>query len=390
MRRLALLAAAFAAVLAVPAHAFETRASSAFVLDVTTGTVLFEKEADVPLPPASMSKLMTLNMLFEALADGRVQMDTQFGVSDRAQAMGGSTMFLNTTDRPTVEELIQGIIVQSGNDACVVVAEALGGTEDAFARMMTERAEALGMMNSSFGNSSGWPHPAQRMSMEDLAILASRLITEFPQYYPYFSQTEFLFDGRAPDNRRNRNPLLRLGIGADGLKTGHTQEAGYGLVGSALQGKRRVVFVISGLDSESARAEESEAVVNWAFRQFAMRTPVKAGERVAEAEVWLGDAPSVGLVPGADIEMLVPAMQRDGIEAKVTWNGPIEAPITEGQELGQMIIARDGLPEMTVPLYAEAAVGKAGFVPRLQAAAGKVIGMIQGGSTGAAPEAATN
>ncbi len=236
MRRLALLAAAFAAILAVPARAFETRATSAFVVDVTTGTVLLEKDADVPLPPASMSKLMTLNMLFEALADGRVQMDTRFGVSDRAQAMGGSTMFLNTTDRPpTVEELIQGIIVQSGNDACVVVAEALGGTEDAFAIMMTERAEALGMMNSSFGNSSGWPHPAQRMSMEDLAILASRLITEFPQYYHYFSQTEFLFDGRAPDNRRNRNPLLKLGIGADGLKTGHTQEAGYGLVGSALQ-----------------------------------------------------------------------------------------------------------------------------------------------------------
>lgn len=388
MRRLALLAAALAAVLAVPARAFETRATSAFVMDVTTGTVLLEKEADVPLPPASMSKLMTLNMLFEALADGRVQMDTRFGVSDRAQAMGGSTMFLNTTDRPSVEELIQGIIVQSGNDACVVVAEALGGTEDAFARMMTERAEALGMMNSSFGNASGWPHPAQRMSMEDLAILASRLITEFPQYYHYFSQTEFLFDGRAPDNRRNRNPLLRLGIGADGLKTGHTQEAGYGLVGSALQGKRRIVFVISGLESETARAEESEAVVNWAFRQFAMRTPVKAGERVAEAEVWLGDAPSVGLVPATDIEMLVPAMQRDGIEATVTWNGPVEAPVAEGQELGRMVITRDGLPEISVPLYAEAAVGKAGFVPRLQAAAGKVIGMIQG--DGGTPEAATN
>lgn len=387
MRRLTLLAAAFAAILAVPAHAFETRATSAFVLDVTTGTVLFEKQADIPLPPASMSKLMTLNMLFEALADGRAHMDTRFGVSERAQAMGGSTMFLTTTDRPTVEELIQGIIVQSGNDACVVVAEALGGTEDAFARMMTERAEALGMMNSSFGNASGWPHPAQRMSMEDLAILANRLITEFPQYYHYFSQREFLFDGRAPDNRNNRNPLLRLGIGADGLKTGHTQEAGYGLVGSALQGKRRIVFVISGLDSEKARAEESEAVVNWAFRQFALRTPIKAGDRVAEAEVWLGDAPSVGLVPAADIEMLVPAMQRDGIEATVSWNGPIEAPIAEGQELGQMIISRSGLPDMTIPLFAETSVEKAGFLPRLQAAASKVIGMIL---RSGAPEVALN
>lgn len=387
MRRLALLAAAFAAIFVLPARAFETRAGAAFVLDVTTGTVLFEKEADVPLPPASMSKLMTLNMLFEALADGRVSMETRFGVSERAQAMGGSTMFLNTTDRPTVEELIQGIIVQSGNDACVVVAEALGGTEEAFARMMTERARALGMMNSTFGNSSGWPHPDQRMSMEDLAILANRLITEFPQYYHYFSQTEFLFDGRAPDNRRNRNPLLKLGIGADGLKTGHTEEAGYGLVGSARQGDRRIVFVISGLESEKARAEESEAVINWAFRQFALRTPVKAGDRMAEAQVWLGDAPGVGLVPATDIEMLIPATQRDGIEATISWDGPIEAPIAEGQELGQMVITRSGLPEMTVPLYAEAAVGKAGFVPRLQAAASKVIDMVLGGG---APETAAN
>lgn len=387
MRRLALIVAAFAVLLALPARAFETRATSAFVLDVTTGTVLFEKNADVPLPPASMSKLMTLNMLFEALADGRVSLDTRFGVSDRAQAMGGSTMFLNTADRPTVEELIQGIIVQSGNDACVVVAEALGGTEDAFARMMTERAEALGMENSSFGNASGWPHPAQRMSMEDLAILANRLITEFPQYYHYFSQAEFLFDGRAPDNRRNRNPLLSLGIGADGLKTGHTNEAGYGLVGSAVQGKRRVVFVISGLTSEKARAEEAEAVVNWAFRQFALRTPVKAGQRIAEAPVWLGNAETIGLVPAADIQMLVPALQRDGLEAKVSWTGPVEAPIAEGQELGQMVISRDGLPDLSVPLYAEASVGKAGFMPRFQAAAFKVLAMIQGG---ASPEAVTN
>ena len=382
MRRLALLAAALVAVLTLPARAFETRATSAYVLDVTTGTVLFEKQADIPLPPASMSKLMTLNMLFEALADGRVSMDTRFGVSDRAQAMGGSTMFLNTSDRPTVEELIQGIIVQSGNDACVVVAEALGGTEDAFARMMTERAEALGMHNSSFGNASGWPHPAQRMSMQDLAILANRLITEFPQYYHYFSQTEFLFDGRAPDNRRNRNPLLKLGIGADGLKTGHTNEAGYGLVGSALQGKRRVVFVISGMTSEKARAEEAESVVNWAFRQFALRTPVKAGDRVAEAQVWLGEAATVGLVPAADLQMLVPAMQRDGIEATVTWNGPIEAPIVEGQELGQMVITREGLPDTVVPLHAQASVAKAGFVPRFQAAAGKVLSMVQGSDQG--------
>ncbi len=390
MRRLALLAAALLVVLSLPARAFETRATSAYVLDVNTGTVLLEKQADVPLPPASMSKLMTLNMLFEALTDGRVSLDTRFGVSDRAQAMGGSTMFLTTADRPTVAELIQGIVVQSGNDACVVVAEALGGTEDAFARMMTDRAAALGMENSSFGNSSGWPHPAQRMSMRDLAILANRLITTFPQYYHYFAQTEFLFDGRAPENRRNRNPLLNLGIGADGLKTGHTSEAGYGLVGSALQGKRRVIFVISGLTSEKARAEEAESIVNWAFRQFALRTPIKAGARVAEAQVWLGDAPRVGLVPAEDVEMLVPAMQRDGIKAVVNWTGPIEAPIAQGQELGQMVVSRDGLPDVTVPLYAEAAVAGASFWPRFQVAGSKVLSMALGSGESGAEAPATN
>ncbi len=391
MRRLALLLtlALVTLTVALPARAFDTRASSAYVMDVATGTVLLEKQADMPLPPASMSKLMTINMLFEALADGRVTMDTRFGVSARAKAMGGSTMFLTTSDRPTVEQLIQGIIVQSGNDACVVVAEGLGGTEDAFAKMMTDRAADLGMANSSFGNASGWPHPQQRMSMKDLAMLANRLITEFPQYYHYFSQTEFMFDGRAPDNRNNRNPLLKLGVGADGLKTGHTSEAGYGLVGSALQGKRRIIFVISGLTSEKARAEESEAIVNWAFRQFAVKTPVKAGQRVAEASVWLGDAPSIGLVASADVELLVPAMQRDGIEATVTWTGPVEAPIAQGQELGQMTITRDGLPDTVVPLFAENAVGRAGFLPRLKAAAGKVMAMVQGGDD-AAPAPVTN
>ncbi|GKY88107.1 D-alanyl-D-alanine carboxypeptidase family protein [Sinisalibacter aestuarii] len=374
------LIAAIAIVLAaaLPARAFDTTAGAAVVYDITTNTVLLEKNADTPLPPASMSKLMTINMLFEALADGRVTLETRFRVSERAQAMGGSTMFLNTTDRPTVEELIQGIIVNSGNDACVVVAEGLGGTEDAFARMMTERASALGMKSATFANSSGWPDPNQRMSMRDLAIIAVRLITEFPQYYHYFSQTEYPFDGRAPDNRFNRNPLLTLGIGADGLKTGHTSEAGYGLVGSALQGERRIVFVVSGLDSEQVRASESEAIVNWAFRQFAMKTPVKAGQRVAEVPVFLGDAATVGLVPQADLSLLVPVTSGDGIEAEVNWIGPVEAPIAAGQQLGDMTIRRDGMSDTVVPLFAEAAVGKAGFLPRFKAAAAKAYTIAQG------------
>lgn len=377
LRISALVALVFLA--ALPARAFETRATSAYVLDVTTGTVLLEKNAEVPLPPASMSKLMTVNMLFEALADGRVTLSTRFGVSDRAANMGGSTMFLTQGDRPTVEDLLQGIIVQSGNDACVVVAEGLAGTEDAFARMMTERARNMGLENSSFGNASGWPHPMQRMSMKDLALLARHLIVEFPDYYRYFSQTEYHYKDRAPDNRFNRNPLLRLGIGADGLKTGHTQEAGYGLVGSARQGDRRIVFVISGMTSEKERAEEAEAIVNWAFRQFTMKTTVKAGQRVAEAPVWLGSSATVGLVPAEDVNLLIPAGQRGAITATVNWTGPIPAPIAQGQKLAQMVVSRDGLSDTVIPLYAEQGVGNAGYTKRLTTAAGKVLKLVLGG-----------
>ncbi|WP_298497694.1 D-alanyl-D-alanine carboxypeptidase family protein [uncultured Maritimibacter sp.] len=369
------LAALLALSTTLPGWAFETAATSAYVVDLTTDTVLMEKNADVPLPPASMSKLMTLNMLFEALEDGRVSLDTRFNVSERAMAMGGSTMFLNTQDKPTVEELIKGIIVLSGNDACVVVAEGLGGTEDAFSSQMTERARALGMSNSTFGNSSGWPHPAQRMSMHDLGILAERLIEHFPQYYHYFGIQEFDFDGRAPDNRHNRNPLLSLGMGADGLKTGHTEEAGYGLVGSAMQGSRRIVFVISGLSSDVERRNESASILNWSFRQFAMRTPVKAGQVIAEVPVWLGDAATVALAPAEDLELLMPVTASGSIEGKVDWTGPIEAPVAQGTQLATLTITRAGMGETVVPLVATTSVAEAGFGPKFKAAATQALVM---------------
>ena len=292
---------------ALPAMAFDTRATAAWVFDETTQTVLLDKNADKPLPPASMSKLMTLNMLFEALQDGRVTMDTTFAVSSRARSMGGSTMFLNEQDRPTVRDLIHGIIINSGNDACVVVAEGLAGSEEAFAAQMTERAKALGMTQSVFANASGWPDPTQRMSMHDLGVIARRIIEEFPEEYKIFRETEFNYANRAAANRFNRNPLLKLNIGADGLKTGHTTEAGYGLVGSAVQGNRRVIFVITGLESDKARAEEAEQIVNWAFRQFVQKTVARAGQRVAEAAVWMGSEATVGLVPATDVSLLVPA-----------------------------------------------------------------------------------
>ncbi|WP_425052354.1 D-alanyl-D-alanine carboxypeptidase family protein [Psychromarinibacter sp. S121] len=354
---------------ALPARAFDTRARAAWVYDMTTGTVLMSKEADLPYPPASMSKLMTLNMLFEALRDGRVTLDTEFRVSTKAKNMGGSTMFLNETDRPTVEQLIKGIIVLSGNDACVVVAEGLAGTEEAFARMMNDRARALGMSNSTFANASGWPAPNQRMSMHDLGTLAVRLISEFPEYYGYFGMTEFPFDDRAPQNRFNRNPLLTLGIGADGLKTGHTQEAGYGLVGSAVQGNRRIVFVIAGLNTEEERAEESERIVNWAFRQFVQKTVVEEGKVLASAPVWLGNIDQVGLAVEQDVELLIPALVQGNIEGEIRYRGPVQAPIEEGQQLGELIITLPDMPETRVPLVADRSVERGGFMPRIRTAA---------------------
>ena len=359
----------FATLLALPAQAFDTRATAAWVFDETTQTVLLAKNADQPLPPASMSKLMTLNMLFEALQDGRVTMDTTFAVSTKARSMGGSTMFLNEQDRPTVRDLIHGIIVNSGNDACVVVAEGLAGTEEAFAAQMTERAKTLGMTQSTFANASGWPDPNHRMSMHDLGVIARRLIEEFPEEYAIFKETEFNFANRAEANRFNRNPLLKLNIGADGLKTGHTTEAGYGLVGSAVQGNRRVIFVITGLESDTARAEEAERIVNWAYRQFVLKTVAKAGLRVAEAPVWMGRDSTVGLVPAKDVVLLVPASVQDGISAEVSFTGPLAAPLIAGQPVAELIIHVPDLPDARIPLVTEAAVNRAGFVGRLSTAA---------------------
>jgi serine-type D-Ala-D-Ala carboxypeptidase (penicillin-binding protein 5/6) len=369
MRILRGMIVAVGLLLGLPVQAFESQATAIWVYDVTTHTVLMDKNGETPVPPASMSKLMTINMLFEALKDGRVTMDTTFGVSSKAKAMGGSTMFLNEQDRPTVSDLIHGMIINSGNDACVVVAEGLAGTEEAFARQMTERAHALGMDQSNFANSSGWPDPAQRMSMRDLGIIALRLIEEFPEYYPIFAQTEFNYKDRAPDNRFNRNPLLKLGIGADGLKTGHTSEAGYGLVGSVKQGDRRIIFAMAGLPSETARAEEAERVANWAFRQFSLKTLAKADQQVAEAEIFMGDAATVGLVPAEDLVRLVPAAVQGQVTAEVVYQGPLAAPIAKGQPLAELVLHIPDLPDARVPLVAANDVGKGGFMTRLMTAA---------------------
>jgi serine-type D-Ala-D-Ala carboxypeptidase (penicillin-binding protein 5/6) len=348
------------------AAALETKARSAQMIDHATGMVLLEKNAQEPLPTASMSKLMTLYMLFEAIRDGRVTTETEFRVSPRAQAMGGSRMFVEAGTMVPVDALIHGIIVQSGNDACVVVAENLAGTEEEFARQMTVRAKEIGLTHTSLKNSSGWPEPGHEMSAEDLVNLASRIITEFPEYYAYFAQTEYTWNNIT---QRNRNPLLTLGIGADGLKTGHTSEAGYGLVGSAVQNGQRIVFVLTGLDNVSGRAAEAEAMVNWAFNAFDTVKFYNRGDEAAVADVWLGQERTVPLVAPQDIQMLVPRTERSAMTARIVYNNPIEAPIQAGQVAGALYVTVPGRKELRFDLVAARDIARGGLMTRIEAAA---------------------
>lgn len=345
------------------AWAFDTIARSALVLDAHSGTVLYSKEADRPLPPASMSKLMTLYMLFEALDDGRVTMDTTFIVSQKAHKMGGSKMFLRHRERVSVENLIHGIIVLSGNDACVVVAEAMEGSESEFARKMTERARKLGMKNSTFANSTGWPHPAHRMSAEDLVFLANRIITEFPEYYGFFKQDTFTW---ANITQENRNPLLKMDIGADGLKTGHTQEAGYGLVGSAVQGDRRIIFMLSGLDSNATRAVEGERITNWAFRNFVNTAVFEKGAVIGTAKVWLGRSETVELYSPTEINALMPYDAADNYAASIKYIGPIEAPIEKDAQVATLVLDIKDMAPAEFPLYAKETIRKGGLFSRIK------------------------
>ncbi len=357
-------------VLTFPAGAFQTSSKNAIIVDASTGVVLFERDADTPVPPASMSKLMTLNVVFEALKSGQLRLDEKLRVSRYAMNhYGGSTMFLDTTDHPTVEELIRGVVVLSGNDASVVLAETLSpdGTEQGFSRLMNERAEELGMANSNFTNSNGWPDPSHMMSVRDLYILTNRLITEFPTYYRYFAEKEFPFDGRAPSNRFNRNPLLKENVlGADGLKTGYTRESGYGLVGSAILDGNRVIFVLSGLESAQIRAQEGQAVINWYNRQFKKDTLFHANEKVTVAPVWMGSVDEFEVGVAEDLKVIYPVNSNADIKVRATIDEYPQAPIRKGQEIGRLQV---DIPELEVsftsPLIALTDVDEADILKRL-------------------------
>ena len=353
-----------------PASALDTPASHVYLVDTTTGTVLLNKSGDERMAPASMSKLMTLFMVFERLQDGRLSLDDKFYVSENAwrkggAKTGGSTMFLEPSMRVRVEDLIRGIIVQSGNDACIVIAEALGGSEEAFASEMTNRARQLGMMDSTFKNSTGWPDPEHRMSARDLAKLAQITAERFPEYYHYYSEHSFVFNGI---KQSNRNPLIYKDMGADGLKTGHTEESGYGLTASALREGRRLVLVVNGLSSMKMRSSESERLLEWGFREFGNYALFKAGDVVSDADVWLGQKPSVPLLIEDDLTLTLPKKARRDMKVQVTFEGPIPAPVVEGQRLGTLSISAPGVDTLQIPLLAGDSVEQLGLMGRLGAA----------------------
>lgn len=370
-RASAFLVAALMAVLATAltatgaaAQSLDTKARNAIVIDFRTGAALLEKNADTPIPPASMSKLMTALMAFDALAQGRLSLEDRFSVSEAAYQKEGSKMFLNLTDRPSVEELLRGIIIQSGNDASIALAEALAGSERAFAEQMTQRAREIGMDTAVFANATGLPHPDHRMSVRDLAVLARYIIAEHPQYYGYYNEREYTWAGVT---QRNRNPLLYLDIDGDGLKTGHTQEAGYGLVGSAARDGRRVIAVVAGLDTAQQRTREIERAMSWAFREFKQETIGKKGDIVGVAEIWLGEKSTTPLVLGEDLTVLTSWSSRGETTAEIVYEGPVEAPITSGQQLATLRLQTPGVGVVETPLYAAEAVGEGGYFTKLMA-----------------------
>ena len=342
---------------------------------MATGAVLFEKAADEPMHPASMSKMMTIYMVFERLRDGRLSLDDALPVSENAwrkggAKSGGSTMFLDPGSRVKLEDLIHGIIVQSGNDACIVVAEALSGSEEAFAAEMTDRARELGLQDTTLRNATGWPHPEHLTTARDLAILARRTIEDFPDYYHFYAGKMFTYNGI---RQTNRNPLLYRDVGADGLKTGHTQASGYGLTASAKRGDRRLILVVNGLSSVKERAREAERLVSWGFREFENYALLKAGDVVTDAEVWLGRDPVVPLVIEKDLTITLPRKARRKMKVTVRFDGPVPAPIREGTPLATLNVQAPGRDSVEVPLVAGADVEQLGIVGRLGVALRHIV-----------------
>jgi D-alanyl-D-alanine carboxypeptidase (penicillin-binding protein 5/6) len=353
-----------------PLGPLDVQARQAIMIDFSTGATLLEKNADERMPPSSMSKLMTMYAVFEQLKAGRLQLDQTLPVSERAWRMGGSKMFVELGSQIRVEDLIRGVIVQSGNDACIVLAEAISGSEQQFAELLNETGRRIGLQNSTFRNSTGWPDPEHRMTCRDLATLARRIINDFPEFFPYYNERSFRFNNISQDNR---NPLLARVPGADGLKTGHTDEAGYGLTGTAKRGDRRVIMVVNGLPSMRARAEESERLMEWAFREFEAVVLFRAQDTIEEVPVYLGERSKVPMVGGRDLVLTLPRQWRSRLQVRLRYDAPLTAPVARGQQIGEMLVGGQGVPELRVPLLAGADVERLGIVSRIPAVLSRMV-----------------
>ncbi|WP_416896907.1 MAG: D-alanyl-D-alanine carboxypeptidase family protein [Minwuia sp.] len=347
------------------AAAFDTPASHAIVMDHRTGRVLYGKNIDEPIPTASMSKMVTVYMLLEELKNGSVTEDDTFTVSEKAWKKGGSKMFVRVNDQVRIGDLLRGIIVQSGNDASIVVAEGLSGTEEAFAAKATARMRELGLTDTTLKNATGWPDPDHRMSVHDLARVAQLTIRHFPEHYEIYSEKSFTF---SDIKQGNRNPVLYSFDGADGLKTGHTEEAGYGLTASAERDGHRLIVVLTGLGSSRERSVEANKLMQWAFRTFENYTIVRAGKAVDEADVWLGQKVRVPLVVGEDVNITMDEAARKAMEVTAVYEAPVPAPIRQGEQVGEMIVRIPDAEPLRVPLLAGEDVDKLGTVGQIAAA----------------------
>ncbi|MGG5808461.1 D-alanyl-D-alanine carboxypeptidase family protein [Falsiroseomonas sp. CW058] len=354
-----------------PLGPVDTLARQVILIDFDTGAVLLEKNPDERMPPSSMSKLMTMYVVFEMLKQGRLRLDQMLPVSERAWRMGGSKMFVQIGTQVSVENLARGVIVQSGNDACIVLAEGISGSEQQFAELMNETGRRIGLRNSNFRNATGWPDPEHRMTARDLATLARRIVADHPEYYRFYNERSFRWNDITQENR---NPTLARVPGADGLKTGHTEEAGYGLTASAIRGGRRLILVVNGLPSMRVRAEESERLMEWGFREFDNVVIFRAADTVEEVPVYLGDRATVPLVSGRDLVLTLPRQWRRNLQARVRYEAPVPAPISKGQEIGRLLVSGQGVPEMEVPLIAGADVDRLGLLPRIPAVIGRWFG----------------
>lgn len=348
-----------------PAAPIETEARNAFIMDMKTNTVLLDKGSDERIAPASMSKMMFYYTVFGYLKEGKASLDDMLPVSEKAWRTQGSKMFVPLGGRVRIEDLLRGVIVDSGNDACIVLAEGLAGSEQAFVDQMNKKAQELGLTGSHFANVTGLPDPEHYMTARDLATLAKHVIEDYPEYYKFESEKEFTFNGI---KQGNRNPLLYKDLGADGLKTGHTDEAGYCLTGSAVRDNHRIIMVLAGMPTMKSRIQESERLIDWAFREFGGYTLFKAGEPVDQAEVWLGVDPKVTLTTTTDAVATIPRRARKDMKVTVAYDKPIKAPIAKGQQLGKLIVTVPGMAPTEFPLVAANSVDRLGAMGRVGAA----------------------